>query len=1133
MSQDQRRHIPSWLRRMRGWEETPDWLLDKIQEEQGGFSFLDLGITPESAGFGGDEVAARDKSDEPPQWERRDEPAQREKGGGSVTEIADELRAAYERERQGTSPLPTEQAGKTDATSAEQDEGASPSTRRSSGVTDWLVDLEEEASSEAESPPPSEMRESSSWAAEWQDVPTQTATTGTEDLPESDVEKGETPRGRSGVTDWLAHLDEEPLETEPPTSGPESPTSAAPAGRADLPDWLADLEATAPDAGAGGPDWLPDLQDEAESDDLYHDQETGTPAWLAELQGEGEGEDIPAWLAELDSGAGGGINEWLAEQERAAAEPPISTEEDEQAHPQETAGSLTEPREQVPPLEERAADTLTEREGDVGYAEMPDWLRDLDQVAGEQPPPAPEQAPGTVQPDAELTYDVDEPEESAADELVPDWLRELDQIAAEQPAVSEQVEGAPQEGQEDAYRASELESDVEEGIQEDQVPDWLRELDQIAGEQPPAPEQVPSVVQPDAEPAYDADELEGDLEESVAEGPLPDWLRELDQVAGEQPPSAPEQAPTVVQPDAAPTDDVGESEDELEEGTGDEPLPDWLRGLDQVAGEQPLAPEQALGTVQPDEEPTYDVDEPEGELQEDAGDEQVPDWLRDLAADEGEPEPGPLPEASAAQPDAQLDRGAEEEEGTDSEGVGDEEVPDWLRDLAIGAEEPEPGPLPEADTGAPDWLTFPEKPSPSNTEQEEAEPRVEPDQSPPAWMREIYTSQREAPADEGTLSLPSAEELGDEEAPDWLSSLQGGSARSPRQVRAAETSGPLAGLGGVLSPEPILAIHPKSTFQPIPPVPDAHQAEAELVVRTLETPASRRIRVSRSPGREILNSLGRWVIYGLLLATILIAPLRSLVQLPDFAETRAFYNAIEGLQPGDQVLLVFDYDASLDGTLTPQARAIIWHLQHRDLGIVLLSLTPQGTAIARDLIAEREGLAAGRDYIDLGYLPPHPASLLAFMENPVGGATEMGTTQDPVQTTLGRQVQAFSSLDMIITVSGDHEHIRWWIEQVQTKAPIELLAAVPAGLVPYIAPYYGDMGTGQVTGILGGLGPAAQYEELTGADFMPSARVSYVVQANALILFTGVVLVSGIGSLLTAQRRDAARKPLPSASGGN
>ena len=938
MSQGQTRHIPNWLRRMRGWQEAPHWLLALIQKERGGFSFVELGTTPEEAGFA--------PADEP------------------TAEDATELGATFE---WGLTQPPTAQGDEivpeAGPPEPEQGEGAEPaSPGEQSEVTDWLVGPEGEASAEAGPSRPAEMRERSDWAAEWEELAKETHERDVEGLPEPGEVEGEPPARRSGITDWLTRLEEGPPEQAAPGPGPaaampdlpaEDEERAARGEQSDMPDWLGGLQAAAPEGGTAEgedagqvPAWLTDLESEAtpEEEDLLADRERGTPAWLAELGGDEAEEDIPEWLTELDSG--GGIAAWLTEQEESEAAPPGSADA-----------------------------------GGEGEAFPP-------QEAAEQPP----SAPFTEPPEASL---------------------------------------------EDA------------GLQEDELPDWLRGLGEATDDQPSGPEQ---------------------------EAEMADWLAD--------------QEPRAQEPAAHPEDIAAEPA----EGE----VPDWLRDLNEVFDDRRQIADQEAGIAE--------------------------------EAEEVEPTPvEPTPVESTQGP-------GELEDSDVGESVSDEGTPDWLLGLAIDEGEPEPSPLSDAGAPTPDWLSFEEMPSasaatPATESQGEEEPG-EPALDAPAWMEGIYAPQEEAPTGEETLSLPPAEEWAGDEMPDWLSSLHDAGAAPARQGPAVETSGPLAGLGGVLSPEPILANLPKSAFQPMPPVPDAHQAEAELVERALETPASRRIRVSRSPGREILNSLGRWVIYGLLLAAVLIAPLRSCVRLPDFAETRTFYNAIEGLRSGNAVLVVFDYDASLDGALTPQARAIIWHLQRKDLGIVLLSLTPQGAAIAEDLIAEREGLVAGRDYVDLGYLPPHPASLLAFMSNPLGGATRFGTTEDPAETVLGRQVRTFSDLDMIVTITGDHEHVRWWIEQVGSRAQIDLLAAVPAAIAPYVEPYYNELGTGQVAGILGGLGPAAQYEELTEADFLPSARLSYVVQTNALLLFTSVVLVSGLGSLLGPLSRRGAPIKSRGSTGG-
>ena len=92
---------------------------------------------------------------------------------------------------------------------------------------------------------------------------------------------------------------------------------------------------------------------------------------------------------------------------------------------------------------------------------------------------------------------------------------------------------------------------------------------------------------------------------------------------------------------------------------------------------------------------------------------------------------------------------------------------------------------------------------------------------------------------------------------------------------------------------------------------------------------------------------------------------------------------IQNLAPKSTALLVVAYDASLDGELTPSTRAIVRHLLSNEVSVAAVSLTPQGVAIVQDLFDESTGSNAGEHFINLGYLPPHPASLHAFVDGPI------------------------------------------------------------------------------------------------------------------------------------------------------
>jgi hypothetical protein len=346
-----------------------------------------------------------------------------------------------------------------------------------------------------------------------------------------------------------------------------------------------------------------------------------------------------------------------------------------------------------------------------------------------------------------------------------------------------------------------------------------------------------------------------------------------------------------------------------------------------------------------------------------------------------------------------------------------------------------------------------------------------------------------------------------------VAELRGEQAEPPQEELPVETSGPLAGLRGVLNPEPLLAMVPKSEYRALPSIPDTHQTEAQLVVQALEPP-SQPSTVARSHGRRVMVSLGRWLMYIAVVVFIAASPLQGAVVPVELVETQSFVNAINALPDGSEVLLVIDYGASLDGELTPQTRAILWHLLNKNLGIVAVSFAPQGVSIAQDLLLELETAAKGEQYVNLGYLPPHPASVQAFMENPFGGVTLWEPTLDVAQTSLGQRVRGFDDLDLIVTVSGDRDHVRWWVEQVGSQYDVAIVAGVSASIAPYIQPYYAEKERGQIKGMLVGLAAVPQYEQLIGAQVYPSSWESYVVLANAQVLLAVVVVVGAVFSLL-------------------
>jgi hypothetical protein len=290
--------------------------------------------------------------------------------------------------------------------------------------------------------------------------------------------------------------------------------------------------------------------------------------------------------------------------------------------------------------------------------------------------------------------------------------------------------------------------------------------------------------------------------------------------------------------------------------------------------------------------------------------------------------------------------------------------------------------------------------------------------------------------------------------------------------------------------------------------------------------------------------LGRWLIYlaliGVIVAAMFVPPLQDLILAPETEAGQNAYVTLQALPSESEVLMVLDYDAAHDGELTPLTRALLWHLIRSGQRVVVVSHTAQGAAIAQELIESRVLWAygpaptAGEHALNLGYLPPHAASLQAFIANPLGGAALWGTPGRPQDTALGARIQRFADLDAVVLVSASQAHARWWIEQLassQAAGSMPVLAAVSASIAPTLSPYYaaphGETAgqPGSLSGLLVGLAGAAQYERLSGARFSPHARQNTILLGSAQIVLAAIVLASGISLLVRRALLEGKRSP--------
>jgi len=380
-----------------------------------------------------------------------------------------------------------------------------------------------------------------------------------------------------------------------------------------------------------------------------------------------------------------------------------------------------------------------------------------------------------------------------------------------------------------------------------------------------------------------------------------------------------------------------------------------------------------------------------------------------------------------------------------SEGELEERTPPWLEKAReIPAEEvPEeearlaPGELPE-------WLEI-----------------------PPEFEEMLSAT---APAAEG-------DEIARAEIPSWLEGLrprEEGVTRPEEPAGPVEATGLLKGIKGVLAIEPILAVPRRA--RPLSPfsISTLEAERARTFERVAREPARAEVEVTQPRRVETLASSGfRWLIYLIIVIAVVIPTWLgsnwAAANMPVADSTVAMYDAIEDLPAGSVVLVSHDYGPGVAAEMIPQAKAVLHHLMERQVRLINVSLTPEGSRLSQQVVgevAEAHGYDK-EDYLNLGYVVGVEAGPRSLVEGLLGpGATDF--------------VDGIEDIALMVELAGGPQSLRLWLEQVQAPYQIPMVAGVSATADPFARPYYRNQARQQLQGVIIGLVGAAEYERHSG-----------------------------------------------------
>lgn len=263
-----------------------------------------------------------------------------------------------------------------------------------------------------------------------------------------------------------------------------------------------------------------------------------------------------------------------------------------------------------------------------------------------------------------------------------------------------------------------------------------------------------------------------------------------------------------------------------------------------------------------------------------------------------------------------------------------------------------------------------------------------------------------------------------------------------------------------------------------------------------------------------------WLIYVVIFLAVAV-PLAvpgGLAHIPSEAPaTDRAFRVIEDLPEGALVVVSFDYDPGMAGEMRLLAEVVIEHLVRRRARLIIVSLSPEGPALAQqvldEIVSHHPAYVYGETYLHVGYLPGGEAALRSLALNPRIIAERDYLTGRPLSDWLLAQDLRLDRVALIVELAGTQASLRQWVEQVQRIYGSPMVAGISAAVEPHAWPYYLS---GQLRGLVSGLPGASTYEAYLGHVTEKSPWLAS--QSVAHLVLIALIVLGMVGRWLAARR---------------
>lgn len=250
----------------------------------------------------------------------------------------------------------------------------------------------------------------------------------------------------------------------------------------------------------------------------------------------------------------------------------------------------------------------------------------------------------------------------------------------------------------------------------------------------------------------------------------------------------------------------------------------------------------------------------------------------------------------------------------------------------------------------------------------------------------------------------------------------------------------------------------------------------------------------------------RWLFLGM--GILVLIPLLVPLHMPirPTSTSIAFHRVIDRIPDGSTVLMSADYDPGTIPEMVPMTRTALRQLWDKNCKVVVTVLWPGGPGLVDrvigDVAAEYPDKKYGVDWVNLGYKPGNEAVMVlmgqgiatAFPYDYRGNATR--------SLPIMQRARDYSDFPLLISISSGFPGTKEWVQQVQARFHLPMVAGVTAVSAPEFYPY---VQSGQLLGLLGGMAGAAEYEQLrkesgTASKGMDAQSLAHVFVALCIVL---------------------------------